>query len=28
MGVVAIVALGWTSGEFGPALISMFGESQ
>jgi hypothetical protein len=28
MGVVAIVALGWTAGEFGPALINMFGESQ
>lgn len=26
MGVVAIVALGWTAGEFGPGLISMFGE--
>ena len=26
MGVVAIVALGWTAGEFGPALINMFSE--
>jgi hypothetical protein len=26
MGVVAIVALGWAAGNFGPELISMFGE--
>lgn len=25
MGVVAIVALGWAAGSFGPELISMFG---
>jgi len=26
MGVVAIVALGWAAGSFGPELIGMFGE--
>lgn len=26
MGVIAIVALGWAAGSFGPELISMFGE--
>ena len=26
MGVVAIVALGWAAGNFGPELINMFGE--
>jgi hypothetical protein len=26
MGVIAIVALGWAAGNFGPELISMFGE--
>ena len=26
MGVVAIVALGWAVGNFGPELINMFGE--
>jgi hypothetical protein len=26
MGVVAIVALGWAAGSFGPELINMFGE--
>ncbi len=25
MGVVAIVALGWAAGSFGPELIGMFG---
>ena len=25
MGVVAIVALGWAAGNFGPELIGMFG---
>jgi hypothetical protein len=25
MGVVAIVALGWAAGSFGPELINMFG---
>jgi hypothetical protein len=25
MGVIAIVALGWAAGSFGPQLISMFG---
>ena len=27
MGVVAIVALGWAAGTFGPSLIEMFGSS-
>lgn len=27
MGVVAIVALGWAAGSFGPELIGMFGDS-
>lgn len=26
MGVIAIVALGWAAGNFGPELIGMFGE--
>jgi len=26
MGVIAIVALGWAAGSFGPELIAMFGE--
>ena len=26
MGVIAIVALGWAAGSFGPELINMFGE--
>jgi len=26
VGVIAIVALGWAAGEFGPQLMSMFGE--
>ena len=26
MGVVAIVALGWAAGNFGPELMNMFGE--
>jgi hypothetical protein len=25
MGVIAIVALGWAAGSFGPQLIGMFG---
>ena len=28
MGVVAIVALGWAAGSFGPELISMFGSGE
>jgi len=28
MGVIAIVALGWAAGSFGPELINMFGGSQ
>lgn len=26
VGVIAIVALGWSAGQFGPELIGMFGE--
>ena len=26
VGVIAIVALGWAAGEFGPQLMRMFGE--
>lgn len=27
MGVIAIVALGWAAGNFGPELMSMFGDN-